>query len=53
MMVLQVEVTTDEQDTDGETDIIAAMSSRGRRSALVVPRPSKNRKSSIDKRGNT
>jgi len=47
-----VEVTPDEHDTDGEVEIMAAMASRGRRSAVVVPRPSNNRKSNIDKRGN-
>lgn len=52
--MLQVKVTPDheERDTDDEDDIMAAMASRGRRSAVVAPRPSHKRKSSIDKRGN-
>lgn len=50
--MLQVEVTPgdDEQDTDDEADIMAAMASRGRRSAVVVSKPSQKRKASIDKR---
>lgn len=41
-----------EHDTDDEADIMAAMASRGRRSAVVAPKPSQKRKSSIDKRAN-
>lgn len=52
--MLQVEVTADDNEhgTDSEASIKAAMASRGRRAAVVVPRPSNTRKSSIGKRGN-
>lgn len=40
----------DTQDTDDEADIMAAAASRGRRSAVVAPRPSQKRKASVDKR---
>lgn len=54
--VLQVKVKPgdDEQDTDDEADmkLMAAMASRGRRSAVVAPKLSQKRKPSIDKRTN-
>lgn len=50
--VLQVHAPPDDdtQDTDDEADIMAAAASRGRRSAVVAPRPSQKRKASVDKR---
>ena len=53
-IVLQVEVTPDDNEhgTDSEADIKAAMASRGRRPAVVVPKPSNTRKPSIGKRVN-
>ena len=52
--MLQVKVTPGDydQDTDDEADIMAAVGSRGRRSAVVAPRPSQKGKSNIDKRTN-
>lgn len=48
----QVTPDDNEHGTESEADIKAAMASRGRRSAVVVPRPSNTRKPSIGKRGN-
>ncbi|KAJ7386778.1 hypothetical protein OS493_006804 [Desmophyllum pertusum] len=39
----------DTQDTDDEADIMAAVVSRGRRSAVVAPKPSQKRKSIVEK----
>lgn len=43
--MLQVKVTPDHDEdvTDDEADIMASMSSRGRRAAVVLPKPLKRK----------